>query len=333
MKDKRRRKPRGSSHLVSIIMPVYNGENFLDIAISSVVNQSYKNWELILVNDGSTDKSPEILSRWACVNKRIVVESQANAGQSVARNRGAEVAQGKFLTFLDQDDYYHKDALRYLVELFDENDEIGMAYNDVEVIDEEGGRLYNHGGFFLPPPNSPPKSLVDCISADLLILPGSVMIRRDLFLAVGGYDRDLIGYEDDHLFVRLFRITKFARTYKAGLFYRMHSNNTSGNFDRMCRSRELFHGKIRALLKDNLKFNINFSYAITRRCLICLLAESRTARIMKDKKGIRDIYRSGKTYDWMTTKLRMASCALHPWIPYTLIRIVYRLARIFGINI
>ncbi len=91
--------------LVSVIIPVYNNEKYLDKCIKSVCNQKYDNLEIILINDGSEDHSQSILEKWAGKDKRIVLISQENKGVSVARNAGLDRASGEYITFIDGDDY------------------------------------------------------------------------------------------------------------------------------------------------------------------------------------------------------------------------------------
>ncbi|MEI3435706.1 MAG: glycosyltransferase [Clostridia bacterium] len=108
--------------LISVIVPVYNGENYIDDCIMSVLNQEYKNFELILVNDGSQDGSKEKLNIWEKKNEKIKVIHQSNSGVSVARNTGIEKANGKYLTFIDVDDYISKDFLFYYYNLIKKYD-------------------------------------------------------------------------------------------------------------------------------------------------------------------------------------------------------------------
>ena len=91
--------------LVSIIIPVYNTEQFLDECLNSVVNQTYKNLEIILINDGSTDSSLEICKKYQQKDKRIILISQENKGAGTARNKGLDIAKGEYITFVDSDDF------------------------------------------------------------------------------------------------------------------------------------------------------------------------------------------------------------------------------------
>jgi glycosyltransferase involved in cell wall biosynthesis len=97
--------------LISVIVPVYNVENYIQQCIESILNQTYTNWELILVNDGSTDNSGAICDRFAKENARVKIIHQKNAGVSVARNNALNVAKGEYITFVDSDDWVEKDYL------------------------------------------------------------------------------------------------------------------------------------------------------------------------------------------------------------------------------
>lgn len=103
--------------LVSVIIPVYNDEKYLNQCICSVVTQTYHDLEIILVDDGSTDQSPAILKKWEKLDSRIVVLSQENAGLSAARNRGIDIAKGEYLCFVDSDDSLHIHLVEHLLEL------------------------------------------------------------------------------------------------------------------------------------------------------------------------------------------------------------------------
>lgn len=100
----------------SIVMPVYNTGKKLNKSIESIINQTYKNWELIVVDDGSTDESPEILQKYSRKDKRIKVFSQINQGPGIARNTGIKKCTGDYIAFIDSDDYYELDFLEQVNE-------------------------------------------------------------------------------------------------------------------------------------------------------------------------------------------------------------------------
>ena len=100
--------------LISIIIPVYNAEKYLKKCLDSVINQTYKNLEIILVDDGSTDKSPEICDKYAEKDSRIIVLHKENGGVSSSRNAGLDIFKGEYLSFVDSDDYVEPDYIEYL---------------------------------------------------------------------------------------------------------------------------------------------------------------------------------------------------------------------------
>ncbi len=110
-----------SNDLISIITPVFNVERYVARCLNSIINQTYTNWELILVNDGSTDNSGYICRDFAQKDKRIIYIEQNNQGQSVARNKALDIAKGKYICFVDSDDWVDFDYLRCLYETIKEN--------------------------------------------------------------------------------------------------------------------------------------------------------------------------------------------------------------------
>ena len=317
--------------LVTVVIPVYNGAGYIEQAVKSVITQSYINWELILVDDGSGDNSLEILDAFSQADNRIVVISQKNTGQASARNRGVQAATGKYLAFLDQDDYYAKKHLEFLVNFLENNEDIGMAYNDAEIVDKDGNRLYNQGTSPFPPKDSPPKSIFECLKKDLCILPGTVMMRRELFIEVGGFDGDFVGFEDDHLFIRIFRKAKFGRTYEVGLFYRMHGTNTSLNVEVMCKSRVLFYEKIKIMLPDDLRRGMNFSRIVASRLALAMLYDLYRVRSLSNSKSIRALYDSYKALSNKAWKYWLATPLVHPFCPVFFIRCAVFFAKRFRI--
>ncbi len=113
--------------VVSIITPVYNVEKYLNRCIESIVHQSFKNFELILIDDGSTDGSSSICDDWAKKDKRIRVIHQKNAGAGAARNRGLEEARGDYIGFVDSDDWIELDMYELLVFAFEKNIDADMT--------------------------------------------------------------------------------------------------------------------------------------------------------------------------------------------------------------
>lgn len=126
--------------LVSIIVPVYNAEKYIDNCVTSVVNQTYSKWELLLIDDGSFDSSGMICDNYSRLNSRIRVVHQKNLGVSAARNRGIECAEGEYIAFLDVDDALPQESLKTLVNsLIDNNADVVMGITC-------GEKWENHSG-------------------------------------------------------------------------------------------------------------------------------------------------------------------------------------------
>lgn len=123
--------------LISIIVPIYNSENDLEQCIESIVNQTYDNLEIILVNDGSTDKSLEICRRWEKKDKRIIVIDKTNGGLASSRNAGLEKASGEYIGFVDHDDYI--DSKMYEIMMND------MRNNNADIVMCSSYGLYENG--------------------------------------------------------------------------------------------------------------------------------------------------------------------------------------------
>lgn len=123
--------------LVSIVVPVYNAERFLDETINSVLNQTYSNWELLLINDCSKDNSKEIYNKYKKDKRIIWFDQEKNGGAALARNKGIELSQGQFLCFLDADDLWENEKLEKQISFMKEKD-CAFSFTGYEFADENG---------------------------------------------------------------------------------------------------------------------------------------------------------------------------------------------------
>ena len=126
--------------LISVIVPVYNREMYLERCVRSIMNQTYQNLEILLVDDGSTDGSGEICERLAKEDKRIRVFHKENGGSSSARNLGIREAKGEYLGFIDSDDYIELDMYE-LLSVAVVKYKVTMAQVSRDEVDEEGNRM------------------------------------------------------------------------------------------------------------------------------------------------------------------------------------------------
>ena len=114
--------------LISVIIPVYNVEKHLNKCLDSIINQTYKNLEIIIINDGSKDASAEICREYAEKDNRIVFVSRENRGVSATRNEGIELAHGDYFSFIDADDYLELDAYEYLLNIVEKHNVDAVNY-------------------------------------------------------------------------------------------------------------------------------------------------------------------------------------------------------------
>jgi glycosyltransferase involved in cell wall biosynthesis/SAM-dependent methyltransferase len=198
---------RDSELSIAAIIPLYNGARWIEGAITSVLTQTLPIDELIVVDDGSTDDGAgaAVVERMVAERPLIRLLRKPNGGQSSARNFGISHSKSRLVAFLDQDDIWYPSHLEELIAPFRDpkNSRLGWVYSDFDEVDVNGcmvtkrlvGKLAEH----------PKQHLVRCLSENMLITPGCSLIRRSAFEAVGGFDERLCGYEDDDLFLRLFR--------------------------------------------------------------------------------------------------------------------------------
>lgn len=129
------------NELVSVITPLYNADKFIESTIKSVIYQTYQNWEMIVVDDCSRDRGPEIIKKYAESDKRIkLIKLEKNSGGAVARNKAIKEAKGKYLAFLDSDDLWYPQKLEKQVKFMEKNN-YDFTYTWYEKMDEEGKLL------------------------------------------------------------------------------------------------------------------------------------------------------------------------------------------------
>ena len=135
-----------NSDLISVIVPVYKVEEYLDRCVESIVNQTYMNLEIILVDDGSPDDCPQMCDDWAKKDNRIKVIHKENGGLSDARNTGLDIAQGEYIGFVDSDDYIHPKMYELLYKSIVSNN-ADMSICDTRIVDEDGNSIINKNLF------------------------------------------------------------------------------------------------------------------------------------------------------------------------------------------
>ena len=181
---------------VSVIIPTYNHRDYVAATLGSVLAQTFNDYEIIVVNDGSTDDTANVLKSVVGADRIRYIE-QPNGGPSAARNRGIAEARGEFIALLDDDDLWPADKLEWQVELMRLNPQAVLVYGCMEAIGEM--RPYRHPGA-----DAPSGWVLDRFLSDGWIRsPGQTLIRKSALDEIDGFDPRLWGTDDWDLYIRL----------------------------------------------------------------------------------------------------------------------------------
>ncbi len=205
----------------SVIMPVYNHAAYVGQAIQSVLNQSFRRWELIVVDDGSTDGSGEVVEGFAARDRRVRPCRQDNAGPSAARNRAMRLAGAEWLAFLDSDDLWLAGALASYDRAIRENPQKRFFYGYRHRLEPDGSRVELAGEF------QERITTVADLFARMYLSQLCVCFHRTLLAQAGGYDDGLEACEDYDLYLRLGLHTDFQPIGQATGLRRRHAGNRS----------------------------------------------------------------------------------------------------------
>lgn len=242
---------------VVVVIPFYNGARWIERAARSVAEQTVAPDEFIVVNDGSKPEERSILDLLAEKYGFRVID-QPNGGQGSARNAGVVASTSDYICFLDQDDFYLPNHIGDLVRAIPRKDcKFGFVYADLNIADGNGELVFTTSVKEHSPSN-PKRSLIDLLRADMFVLPSASIISREAFSAVGGFDPQFMGYEDDDLFLRIFR-KGFSNHYldKPVTVWCIHGESTSYSI-RMSRSRFKYFRKLVELYPDNPERGLYF---------------------------------------------------------------------------
>ncbi len=203
-------------HLVSIVLPTYNGSRFLQEAIGSCLAQSYSHFELLVVDDASTDDTPEIIKRFEGLDSRIrSVRHATNLGLPAALNSGFAISRGELLTWTSDDNLYRPNALTVLVDFMKSNPECDIVYTGFSYIDDQGKVMGRH-------PALPAEELAYYNTAGACFL-----YRRTVYERLGGYDANAVLVEDYDFWLRAFGSFRFHALAEDLYVYRVHPESLS----------------------------------------------------------------------------------------------------------
>jgi glycosyltransferase involved in cell wall biosynthesis len=207
--------------IASVVMSVFNGERFLREAVESILQQSLRDFEFIIVDDGSTDQSVAILDSYQTDDPRVKVYRREHSGLIESLNQGCSLAQSKYIARMDADDIASNDRLRAQIAFLDVHPEIGVVGGAVEWIDASGNSLGTHR---YPAEDQQIKAAL--LEGSALWHP-TVVIRREAFVLAGGYRSVAVDAEDYDLWVRIADHFQLANLEAVVLKYRIHPSQVS----------------------------------------------------------------------------------------------------------
>ena len=241
--------------LVSIVVPCFNAENTLEKAVKSALNDPYQIIELIIIDDGSTDGTYQVMQKLADSDKRVSVWRQKNLGVSAARNKGISLSKGELIAFLDADDYYIGESLSKRINTLLANDcmELVGAFCPAIMVNIEGKQIFSSAFFDYKLPNN---RLSYTSTFGSAFNPSCAVIKKDKLIASGGFNETLSGGEDYELWHRLMRNgDHFFKTDECRIAWTQSTNST-------VRSNTLSHYKqcinvFNNIISDNSNIDLN----------------------------------------------------------------------------
>lgn len=208
---------------VSVVIPVYNRARYVGETIESVLSQTYQDFELIAVDDGSTDDSRKVLESFGNRVRILEHPNRENRGQSAAINRGIAAARGEHVGMLDSDDLWLPRKLETQVAYLDSHPEIGLVYGNGRGIDHQGRKLYDIYAPGHVELSDPGRVLMDCY----FLLPNNSLVRRSVLQQAGSFDESLRAAQDHDMAIRIAELTKLAYIDEEVFCYRRHPDSIS----------------------------------------------------------------------------------------------------------
>jgi glycosyltransferase involved in cell wall biosynthesis len=245
-----------SQPLVSVIIPTYNYAGFIGEAIESVRAQTYTHWECLVVDDGSTDNTAEIIAAYIGRDPRIQYLRQQNQYQAAARNRGLRQSKGQYVQFLDADDKIEPHKFERHVTYLEQHLDVDIVYSGVRFFDALDAQMFvteSDAPLKVPKVSGEGRDVLPNLVHANIMAVNSPLVRRSLVEAVGSFDEELSPAEDWDYWLRCaFAGARFRFVEDPGTLalVRMHPRSSSQNLERMYRAMVLVRNKLEGQLKD-----------------------------------------------------------------------------------
>lgn len=251
--------------LISVVMPVYNAQKYLDEAIQSILNQTYKNFEFIIINDGSSDESLNIIQKYKKQDERIVLINRQNKGLVYSLNEGIKISKGKFIARMDADDVSFNNRLELQLKFMLEND-LDICGGDFVYMDENGGDIS------ISIVAKTKDEIAIAMTNTIAFAHPSVMIKKEFLLKNNLLYRDKKA-EDIDLWARMYNCgAKFGNVNAIVLKYRVVSTSLSHSKD-----------KIKALKQDAIEIFNSFTL-LNKKCVLKAINKALRQKLHKQRQ-------------------------------------------------
>jgi glycosyltransferase involved in cell wall biosynthesis len=220
---------------ISVIIPTYNMANFIQEAIQSVLDQTFSDFEIVVVDDGGTDNTVDVVK--AFKDPRIRYIYQENHGVSSARNSGIRASSGEFIAFLDSDDAWLPRSLEIKKELLDVHPDAALICSDIYLVNVSAGKAVSrfwHDILFYSSKSvarAAKQPVIELITRGCFIVPTTTVVRRSVFARVGYFDESLRTWEDWDMFVRIARSFPVLTIDLPLARKRLHTSELTGNLE------------------------------------------------------------------------------------------------------
>lgn len=243
---------------ISVIMSVYNGERYLGEAVESILNQTFRDFEFIIVDDGLSDNSLIVINNYAEKDGRIkIIKNEQNIGLTKSLNKALKSAQGEYIARMDCDDVSFPDRFEKQVSFLKDNAEIGIVGCNAMVIDDKGGNVKEV---------NMPRDINSYLKKRNCFIHGSVMFRGDIIKKIGGYNEEMTYAQDYEMWLRASRIYKIGfvdgflykwRVHKGAIFYKRFFSQIF--YTALAKTRVL-HNKDKYSLTFLINLTVSFFY-------------------------------------------------------------------------
>jgi glycosyltransferase involved in cell wall biosynthesis len=306
---------------VSVIVPAFNAAPYIEDTIASVASQSLDDWELTVVDDGSTDGSADIAADWAGRDARVRLMRQANRGVAAARNAGFAVsdAAAEYLLFLDADDCLEASALEVMTGYLDRHPRVGMAHCAYTLVDDQGRRLESDGEPWTPrwvpsgrwlrklDPEEPDTPFVSvyCLAA---IVPSLALIRRSAYRLTPGWDEGFgQPFEDTNLFLHLALVSGIHHVPEPLVRHRRHGRQSTADLDRLAAQERRLYERWRDPLDlpEAQRETVRSARRFRERRLVPAYAFEAARRYVRQRQPLLALrFVAGAARIWLTSHVR-----------------------------